>query len=188
MKRILAAAATASVAALALMPVAPSSAQAGGDATVSVLHAVPGLTVDVYANGEELIPDFEPGTLTDPLSLPALLSSTLPLGPDRRRITPGPLRDAVLDRAAELLAGLLPTLADDPARLAFVPGPLAAGEVDAVLGAAVLRALRTAPSREGSVSARRRAALESIAAATANRSSLRRAGSPPVARASSSAR
>uniref|UniRef100_UPI003563E7FC DUF4397 domain-containing protein n=1 Tax=Nocardioides sp. TaxID=35761 RepID=UPI003563E7FC len=33
--------------------------------------AVPGLTVDVYANGEELIPDFEPGTLTDPLSLPA---------------------------------------------------------------------------------------------------------------------
>jgi hypothetical protein len=71
MKRILAAAATASVAALALMPVAPSSAQAGGDATVSVLHAVPGLTVDVYANGEELIPDFEPGTLTDPLSLPA---------------------------------------------------------------------------------------------------------------------
>ena len=71
MKRILAAAATASVAALALMPVAPSSAQAGGDATVSVLHAVPGLTVDVYANGEELIPDFEPGTLTDPLQLPA---------------------------------------------------------------------------------------------------------------------
>lgn len=41
------------------------------DATVSVLHGVPGLTVDVYANGEELIPGFEPGTLTDPLSLPA---------------------------------------------------------------------------------------------------------------------
>jgi hypothetical protein len=41
------------------------------DATVSVLHGVPGLTVDVYANGEELIPDFEPGTLTDPLTLPA---------------------------------------------------------------------------------------------------------------------
>ena len=40
-------------------------------ATVSVLHAVPGLTVDVYANGEELLPGFEPGTLTDPLSLPA---------------------------------------------------------------------------------------------------------------------
>jgi hypothetical protein len=40
-------------------------------ATVSVLHGVPGLTVDVFANGDELIPGFEPGTLTDPLSLPA---------------------------------------------------------------------------------------------------------------------
>jgi hypothetical protein len=42
-----------------------------GTATVSVLHAVPGVPVDVYANGEELIPDFQPGTLTDPLELPA---------------------------------------------------------------------------------------------------------------------
>lgn len=39
-------------------------------ATVSVLHAVPDLPVDVYANGEELIADFQPGTLTDPLTLP----------------------------------------------------------------------------------------------------------------------
>ena len=58
---------TAAVAALAL----PASASTTGNATVSVLHAVPGLTVDVYANGEELIPDFTPGTLTDPLQLPA---------------------------------------------------------------------------------------------------------------------
>ncbi len=36
-----------------------------------MLHAVPGVPVDVYANGEELIPDFQPGTLTDPLELPA---------------------------------------------------------------------------------------------------------------------
>ncbi|NED97784.1 DUF4397 domain-containing protein [Phytoactinopolyspora alkaliphila] len=48
-----------------------AGAQPNDEATVSVLHAVPGLTVDVYANGDELIPDFEPGTLTDPLSLPA---------------------------------------------------------------------------------------------------------------------
>ncbi len=41
------------------------------ESQVSVLHAVPGLTVDVYVNGEETIPDFEPGTLTDPLTLPA---------------------------------------------------------------------------------------------------------------------
>ncbi|MDB1086132.1 DUF4397 domain-containing protein [Streptomyces sp. ACA25] len=38
-------------------------------ATVSVFHGVPGLSVDVYANGDELIPDFQPGTLTDPLDL-----------------------------------------------------------------------------------------------------------------------
>ncbi|MGW2210701.1 DUF4397 domain-containing protein [Streptomyces sp. NPDC001781] len=43
----------------------------GGQATVSVLHAVPGLTVDVYAGGKELIPDFKPGTLTDPMKLDA---------------------------------------------------------------------------------------------------------------------
>jgi hypothetical protein len=51
----------------------PFAAQAntGPEATVSVLHAVPGLTVDVYANGDELIPGFTPGTLTDPLTLPA---------------------------------------------------------------------------------------------------------------------
>ncbi|MFJ3099750.1 DUF4397 domain-containing protein [Streptomyces hydrogenans] len=41
------------------------------EATVSVLHAVPGLTVDVYAGDKELLPDFTPGTLTDPLKLPA---------------------------------------------------------------------------------------------------------------------
>lgn len=63
--------AAAGAASLVLMALPISSASAAEDATVSVLHAVPGLTVDVYANGEELIPDFEPGTLTDPMSLPA---------------------------------------------------------------------------------------------------------------------
>ena len=70
MRRILVAAAgTAGLVALIATPASP--ANAADDATVSVLHAVPGLTVDVYANGEELLPDFKPGTLTDPLSLPA---------------------------------------------------------------------------------------------------------------------
>nr|WP_221203732.1 DUF4397 domain-containing protein [Modestobacter versicolor] len=50
---------------------AAPAALAADTATVSVLHAVPGVPVDVYANGEELIPDFQPGTLTDPLELPA---------------------------------------------------------------------------------------------------------------------
>lgn len=48
-----------------------TTAQAAGTATVSILHAVPGATVDVYANGKELLSDFKPGTLTDPQQLPA---------------------------------------------------------------------------------------------------------------------
>ena len=64
-------AAAAGAAGLVALLATPLPANAADEATVSVLHAVPGLTVDVYANGEELIPDFEPGTLTDPLSLPA---------------------------------------------------------------------------------------------------------------------
>jgi hypothetical protein len=54
-----------------LVVLAAPAASAAETATVSVLHAVPGVPVDVYANGAELIPDFQPGTLTDPLSLPA---------------------------------------------------------------------------------------------------------------------
>ena len=52
---------------LALAP----AAQAADDAHVSVLHGVPGAVVDVYANGEALLTDFKPGTLTDPVALPA---------------------------------------------------------------------------------------------------------------------
>ena len=48
---------------------APSSA--AGTSQVSVLHGVPGLTVDVYANGSKLLTNFKPGTLTDPVALPA---------------------------------------------------------------------------------------------------------------------
>lgn len=86
-----------------------------------------------------------PTPTDDPLSLPALLAATLPLAPDRRRVQPGPLTDAVLAAAADVLVQLLPRLADDPSRLLLVPPPLAAGEVDAVLGRAVLAALQDAP-------------------------------------------
>jgi hypothetical protein len=39
--------------------------------TVTVVHGVPGLVVDVYANGDLVLPGFEPGTTSPPLSLPA---------------------------------------------------------------------------------------------------------------------
>jgi hypothetical protein len=53
---------------LGLALAAPS--HAAGTSEVSVLHGVPGLTVDVYANGNKLLSDFKPGTLTDPVALP----------------------------------------------------------------------------------------------------------------------
>ena len=55
----------------ALVLVATPASADNHTATVSVLHAVPDTPVDVYANGEMLIDDFQPGTLTDPLELPA---------------------------------------------------------------------------------------------------------------------
>ncbi|MET9391291.1 DUF4397 domain-containing protein [Streptomyces sp. NPDC006624] len=65
--------ATASACVLSLAVAVPAfaegPAQGSGKASVSVFHGVPGLTVDVYANGKELIPDFKPGTLTEPQSL-----------------------------------------------------------------------------------------------------------------------
>ncbi|MFF9202028.1 DUF4397 domain-containing protein [Streptomyces sp. NPDC014986] len=61
------------VCALALAVTVPTTAAAGSDdpAMVSVVHGVPGLSVDVYANGAELLGDFEPGTVTDPQALDA---------------------------------------------------------------------------------------------------------------------
>jgi hypothetical protein len=63
---------TSAVLALALAPAAFAlPAHAADEATVSILHGVPGATVDVYANGDSLLTDFKPGTLTDPVMLPA---------------------------------------------------------------------------------------------------------------------
>jgi hypothetical protein len=54
----------------ALLLTAPA-AQAANDAKLSVLHGVPGLTVDVWVNGQLQLNDFKPGSLAGPLDLPA---------------------------------------------------------------------------------------------------------------------
>lgn len=54
---------------LALNP-SPSAA-ATGSSKVTIVHAVPGLTVDVFANGKKLLSGFKPGTMTDPVTLAA---------------------------------------------------------------------------------------------------------------------
>lgn len=48
-----------------------TAAEAPADASLSVLHGVPDLTVDVYVNGTLTLDDFTPGTLAGPLALPA---------------------------------------------------------------------------------------------------------------------
>jgi hypothetical protein len=58
-----------SVASCAALALAVASPAAAATSQVSILHGVPGLTVDVYANGNLLLEDFAPGTLTDPQAL-----------------------------------------------------------------------------------------------------------------------
>ncbi|GID32515.1 DUF4397 domain-containing protein [Paractinoplanes brasiliensis] len=48
---------------------APAYAKANSE--VTVVHGIPGQAVDVYVNGEKTIPDFQPGKVAGPLSLPA---------------------------------------------------------------------------------------------------------------------
>ncbi|MEV6881956.1 DUF4397 domain-containing protein [Streptomyces sp. NPDC051135] len=74
-RTIIAAAASAGACALALGVAAPAAMaapeQAQGTGMVSVFHGIPGMTVDVYANGDKLLSDFKPGTVTDAQSLDA---------------------------------------------------------------------------------------------------------------------
>jgi hypothetical protein len=44
--------------------------QDGGTATLSVLHGVPGLTVDVWVDGKLTLDNFTPGALAGPLNVP----------------------------------------------------------------------------------------------------------------------
>ncbi|WP_454048710.1 DUF4397 domain-containing protein [Cellulomonas sp. Marseille-Q8402] len=49
----------------------PAAAATAGTASLSVLHGVPDLTVDVWVDGALTLDDFAPGTLAGPLDLPA---------------------------------------------------------------------------------------------------------------------
>lgn len=60
-RRFLAVAAAAATALMAL----PTTGSAQSAATVSLMHGIPGATVDVVVAGEVLVPGFEPGTMQD---------------------------------------------------------------------------------------------------------------------------
>jgi hypothetical protein len=50
---------------------AAGPAFAKASSKVSVVHGIPDQPVDVYVNGEKTVPDFQPGKVAGPLSLPA---------------------------------------------------------------------------------------------------------------------
>ncbi|SHN27952.1 DUF4397 domain-containing protein [Cryptosporangium aurantiacum] len=72
MSRSRAAAAAAAAATLTLIGIGLSApASAADPAQVSVVHGIPGATVDVYVNGKRTLDNFAPSTVAGPLSLPA---------------------------------------------------------------------------------------------------------------------
>lgn len=83
-----------------------------------------------------------PTPTDEPLGVPALLIATLPLDPTRRHVTPGPLHDFVLDRAADAYADLVEHWpVRRPGLLRLVPGPIAEGALDAELRDRILKRL-----------------------------------------------
>ncbi len=77
----------------------PAGAQSSGG-NVTVVHGIPGLTVDVYVNGDLTLEGFAPGDVAGPLSLPA--------GDYALAITAagGSVEDAVLEGSATVTDGL----------------------------------------------------------------------------------
>jgi hypothetical protein len=60
MKRVLA-----GIAAIAAIVVAPATANAQDDTQITLLHGIPGVTVDIAVDGSVLLPGFEPGATQD---------------------------------------------------------------------------------------------------------------------------
>ncbi|SCK07203.1 sacsin N-terminal ATP-binding-like domain-containing protein [Streptomyces sp. WMMB 322] len=91
-----------------------------------------------------------PTPTDEPLGLPALLIASFPLEPTRRHVAPGPLRDFLLERAADVYVRLLrewrPVTAD---LVDLVPGPLGKGELDGELRQLLLSRLPGVPFLAG---------------------------------------
>jgi hypothetical protein len=90
-----------------------------------------------------------PTPTDEPLDLPALLLGSFPLAPDRRHVAPGPLRDFLVQRAADAYAELVAGVTGPDAVLALVPGPVGAGPLDAELRRAIVERLADAPVLPG---------------------------------------
>ncbi|MGH3328728.1 MAG: sacsin N-terminal ATP-binding-like domain-containing protein [Streptomycetales bacterium] len=82
-----------------------------------------------------------PTPTDEKLGLPVLLLASFPLDTSRRHVAPGPLRDFLVARSGETYTALLRELPATAALLGLIPGPVGAGELDAEIRRAVVRAL-----------------------------------------------
>jgi hypothetical protein len=122
----------------------PVEEPAGWTVTVAVPSADDG-TPRPLPDGFRLV-IHAPTPTEDPSALPVLVMAGWPLDSSRRHVQPGPLTEFLAERVAEVYAALVCDLATaGPAVLDLVPGPMAAGAVDATLHDAIVRELaRTA--------------------------------------------
>lgn len=105
MRKTLAVLALAAMTALAVVGLAPAAQAQDATGTVTVIHGVPGVDVDVYVNGEPTLEGFTPETVTDPLELPAgdYTIDIRPAGAD-------PASDPIITGSTTLPAGANATL------------------------------------------------------------------------------
>lgn len=82
------------------------SASAADNASVTVVHGIPDTPVNVFVNGESTLPDFKPGTVAGPLSLPAGSYEVTVFAADNTAGTGTP----VISATAEVPAGANVTL------------------------------------------------------------------------------
>ncbi|CAN5505879.1 hypothetical protein BH10ACT1_BH10ACT1_11660 [soil metagenome] len=105
MRKTLALLAVAAITAVAAVGLAPTAGAQAATGTVTVIHGVPGVDVDVYVNGDLTLEDFKPETVTDPLELPAgdYTVDIRPAGAD-------PATDPIITGTTTLPAGANATL------------------------------------------------------------------------------
>lgn len=111
---------------------------------VSVFHGIPGMTVDVFANGDELLDDFKPGTVTEPQALDAGTYDIEIFPPGR-----GPDGTPVLEKEIKVPEGANATIAahlsasGEPRLTAFVND---VSQVDAGKARLTVRHVAAAPA------------------------------------------
>ncbi len=105
MRKPFATLAVAAVAVIATIGFGSAAGAQDGTGTVTVIHGVPGVDVDVYVNGDLTLEDFKPDTVTDPLELPAgdYTVDIRPAGAD-------PASDPIITGSTTLPAGANATL------------------------------------------------------------------------------